>query len=223
MNEKILVKIAKRFNRFEALIFRMKKLAKSFYHREDVVQISRELLGKFLVTKIDGIITSGMITETEAYAGVGDRASHAYNTRRTKRTEVMYNAGGTAYVYLCYGMHHLFNVITNKKNIPHAILIRSIEPVEGIEEMIQRRKKNKLDYTLTTGPGALSRAMGIYVKHTGISLIGRSIWIEDRGVHVPSEKISESKRIGVDYAGKDSLLLYRFYIKGNQWVSKHPK
>ena len=135
----------------------------------------------------------------------------------------MYTAGGTAYIYLCYGIHHLFNVVTNKKDHPHAILIRSLEPVEGIETMMLRRNKNKLDYTLTAGPGALSAALGIYVKHTGESLQNSLIRIEDRGIKIPGKKIAISKRIGVDYAGKDAELPYRFYIKDNPWVSKHPK
>ena len=201
----------------------MQKLAASFYNRENVLQISKELLGKFLVSKIDGIKTSGMITEVEAYAGVIDRASHAYGGRRTDRTEIMYAKGGTAYVYLCYGIHHLFNVVTNKKDIPHAILIRALEPVEGISDMMLRRKKSKFDYTLTKGPGALSAALGIRVNKTGSSLRGNTIWIEDRGIKIPSKKMVVSKRIGVDYAGADAALLYRFYIRDNPWVSRHPK
>lgn len=199
----------------------MEKLRRSFYQREDVLQISRDLLGKFLVTEFDGFRTSGMITEAEAYAGPGDRASHAFNHRRTKRTEIMYAKGGTAYVYLCYGIHHLFNVVTNKIDTPHAILIRGIEPVEGIEKMMERRSKVKLDFTLTAGPGAVSQALGIHTSHTGTDLLGKSIWIEDRGVKISSKKISTGKRIGVDYAGKDALLPYRFYVKDNSWVSKN--
>lgn len=201
----------------------MKKLTSAFYNRENVLQISKELLGKYLVTQIDGIRTSGMITEVEAYGGVVDRASHAYGGRRTDRTEVMYAQGGTAYVYLCYGIHHLFNVVTNKKDIPHAILIRAIEPVEGIAEMMMRRKKERFDYTLTKGPGSLSEALGIRVSNTGVSLRGNTIWIEDRGIKIPPRKIVVSKRIGVEYAGSDAALLYRFYIRDNPWVSKHPK
>ncbi|MBK6484891.1 MAG: DNA-3-methyladenine glycosylase [Chitinophagaceae bacterium] len=201
----------------------MKKLGKSFYERDNVVQIARELPGKFLMTKIDGIITGGMITEVEAYEGVTDRASHAFNNRRTARTEVMYSAGGTAYVYLCYGIHHLFNVVTNKSGIPHAILIRAIEPAVGIDLMMKRRKKSRLDFTLTSGPGALSEALGIQTQHTGKSLLTGNIWLEDRGIEITQAMITKTTRIGVDYAGTDALLPYRFYIKGNKWVSRKMK
>ena len=197
----------------------MKRLDRKFYLRGNVLQIARELPGKFLITKFDGIVTGGMITEVEAYAGVTDRASHAFNNRRTARTEVMYAAGGTAYVYLCYGIHHLFNVVTNKTGIPHAILIRAIEPVEGIRTMMKRRKKHLLDATLTAGPGALSEALGIHTQHTGMSLLNGNIWLEDRGVLIPEMKITETTRVGVAYAGADALLPYRFYITGNKWVS----
>ena len=197
----------------------MKKLPRSFYTRNDVVLIAKELLGKVLVTDLDGIKTSGIITETEAYAGVIDRASHAWNERRTARTEIMYATGGSAYVYLCYGIHHLFNVVTNKKNIPHAVLIRSVEPLEGSEMMLMRRSKPKADYALTTGPGSLSNALGIRVQHTGLDLCGDRIWIEDRRIQIPG--IIESKRIGVEYSGADAKRMYRFYIKDNKWVSKN--
>ncbi len=197
-----------------------KKLSRSFYTREDVVAISRELLGKFLVTKINGAVTAGMITETEAYNGMEDRASHAYNGRRTARTEIMYSAGGTAYVYLCYGIHHLFNIVTNKKSIPHAVLIRAIEPVDGIEMMMKRRKMKELSHRLTAGPGSMSRAVGITTRHTGMNLSGNTIWVEDRGVYFNSDDIVSSERIGVEYAGEHAKRLWRFTVKGNQWMSK---
>ncbi|MBK9731394.1 MAG: DNA-3-methyladenine glycosylase [Chitinophagaceae bacterium] len=199
-----------------------KKLPLSFYLRSNVLRIARELPGKFLVTEIGGVKTSGMITEVEAYEGITDRASHAYNHRRTNRTEVMFAQGGTAYVYLCYGIHHLFNVVTNQLNIPHAILIRAIEPVEGIATMMERRKKLKLDFTLTAGPGAVSQALGISTAYTGSSLLSRSIWLEDRGIKIAPRKIIAGPRIGVEYAGEDSMRPYRFYITGNSWVSKQP-
>lgn len=201
----------------------IKKLGISFYERDNVVQIARELPGKFLMTKIDGIITGGMITEVEAYEGVTDRASHAFNNRRTARTEVMYCAGGTAYVYLCYGIHHLFNVVTNRSGIPHAILIRAIEPTVGIGTMMKRRKKRLLDFTLTSGPGALSEALGIQTQHTGKSLLTGNIWLEDRGIEITQAMITKTTRIGVDYAGTDALLPYRFYIKENKWISRKLK
>lgn len=198
----------------------MKKLPASFYLRSSVVGIARDLLGKVLVTDIGGLRTAGMITETEAYEGVSDCASHAYNHRRTRRTEVMYAEGGTAYVYLCYGIHHLFNVVTNKKEIPHAVLVRSVEPLEGLGVMLQRRNKIKPVRELTSGPGALSQALGIKTSDSGESLLANCIWIEDRGITVARKNIIAGTRIGVAYAGEDALLPYRFYIEGNQWVSK---
>lgn len=195
-------------------------LPKSFYLREDVVGIARELLGKVLVTNIDGQTTSGIIVETEAYAGVNDKASHAYGDRRTKRTEIMYHEGGVAYVYLCYGIHHLFNVVTNIKDVPHAVLIRAVEPLENIPLMIERRRKSKLDTTLTAGPGAMSQALGIKTIHTGLSLNSSSIYIEDRDLTVKDSNIEERSRVGVAYAKEDALLPYRLSIQGNKYVSK---
>jgi len=195
-------------------------LTESFYTRKDVVKIAKELLGKVLVTNIDGIKTSGMIVETEAYAGAGDKASHAYGNRRTNRTEIMFRNGGSAYVYLCYGIHHLFNVVTNVQDVPHAVLIRAIEPLEGIEYMLQRRKKEKLTPALTAGPGAMSAALGIVTSHTGILLRDDAIYIEDRGIKVPAKDIVAATRVGVAYAQEDAMLPYRFYIKGNKYVSK---
>ncbi|MFN4248289.1 MAG: DNA-3-methyladenine glycosylase [Flavipsychrobacter sp.] len=193
-------------------------LSPSFYMNEDVVQVAKDLLGKVIVTKIDGITTSGIITETEAYAGITDKASHAYGGRRTNRTEIMYARGGVAYVYLCYGIHHLFNVVTNVQDIPHAVLIRAIEPVKGIDAMLQRRKKTKLQPQLTSGPGAMSMALGIHTSHTGLSLAKGIITIHDEGLSV--EDIIATTRIGVDYAKEDALLPYRFYNEGNKFISK---
>lgn len=198
------------------------KLEKDFYLREDVVEISRELLGKYLFTKIDGELTAGIITETEAYAGETDKASHAYNNRRTKRTEVMFAEGGVSYVYLCYGIHHLFNVVTNFKNIPHAVLVRAIKPVEGIKTILQRRKlAYSTDITeqvlsgkkkIAGGPGTVSQALGIHTAHSGLDLTQNKIWIEDKGVAVKTTDITIGPRIGVDYAGEDAKLPYRFLI-----------
>lgn len=192
----------------------------AFYQRSNVVQIAKELLGKILVTNIDGFYTSGMIVETEAYKGVGDKASHAFNHRRTKRTETMYAHGGVAYVYLCYGIHHLFNVVTNVEHTPHAVLIRAIEPLEGIDIMLQRRKKEKLTPLLTGGPGAMSEALGIKTKHTGLNLQSSEIHIEERGIKIPKNSIVNATRVGVNYAQEDALLLYRFYVKDNKYVSR---
>jgi len=201
----------------------MQKLDIEFYRRQNVVQIARELLGKVLVTYWKGVVTSGRIVETEAYAGVIDKASHAAGGRRTPRNEIMYGQGGYAYVYLCYGIHHLFNVVTNSEDVPHAVLIRALDPIEGIEEMLFRTAKKKLDHTLTRGPGNVSKALGIFTKHTGVSLLGNKIFITDDGGKYSKKEIAASPRIGVDYAGKDALLPYRFYVKGNPFVSGRPR
>jgi DNA-3-methyladenine glycosylase len=190
----------------------MKKLEKKFYLRDDVVKISRELLGKVLCTNIDGRYTSGIITETEAYNGVIDKASHAYNNRRTNRTEVMFGEGGVAYVYLCYGIHFLFNIVVNKKETPHAILVRAIKPLEGTEIMMERRKAKKLTDKMTIGPGTVSQALGITTKHTGVDLTGNLIWLEDRGVKVKEKDIVIGPRVGIDYAEEHKDLPYRFRI-----------
>lgn len=199
---------------------KFQKLPENFYQRNDVTIISKELLGKFLISDIDGIVTGGMITEVEAYNGISDKASHAFGGRRTNRTETMYGKGGICYVYLCYGIHHLFNVVTNKINIPHAVLIRAIEPIIGIDEMLKRRKKINIQPTLTSGPGSMSSSLGIKTSDSGSDLCGNRIYIEDRGINISDSKIISTKRVGVDYAGKDALLKYRFYIKENKFISK---
>jgi DNA-3-methyladenine glycosylase len=196
-----------------------KKLNQSFYNRKDVVQIARELLGKILVTKFDGIRCAGRIVETEAYAGVNDRASHAFGGRRTARNEHLYGRPGTVYVYICYGLHHLFNVITNKKDIPHGVLIRALEPIEGIEYMLQRTGKPIADYTLTKGPGNLARAMGMSKLHTGGDLFSEEIYIEDDGKRYKKDQILITKRIGVESAREDAELPYRFIVKSSPYVS----
>ncbi len=186
------------------------KLLLSFYQREDVVLIAKELLGKIIVTRFDGIITSGRIIETEAYNGIADKASHAYGGRRTARTEIMYQQGGIAYVYLCYGIHHLFNVVTNSRDTPHAVLIRSVEPLIGIEEMMYRLNKTKNDKTIIKGPGNTSKALGISIQHTGYSLVSKDLFIENDNYKVNPAKILTGARIGVDYAQEDAALPYRF-------------
>jgi DNA-3-methyladenine glycosylase len=198
----------------------MQKLAASFYERDNVLLIAEELLGKILVTLFDGRLTSGRIVETEAYNGIIDRASHAYGGRRTNRTEVMFGASGVAYVYLCYGIHHLFNVVTNGTDIPHAVLIRGIEPLEGKEYMMERMKRTIFDHTIGRGPGNVSKALGIKTIHTGRSLDADDLFIADDGWRYLPAEIVASPRIGVDYAGEDALLNYRFYVKGNLFVSK---
>ena len=194
-------------------------LPKSFYQREDVLQISKELLGKHLVTNFDGIRTVGKIVETEAYRGPEDKACHAYNNRRTKRTETMFAKGGVAYVYLCYGIHHLFNVVTGKQDVPHAILIRAVEPVEGMDVMLARRKFTKIKTTLTAGPGTLTKALGITTAHDTLDLTGNQIWIEDTGEEIKEKNIIASPRVGVAYAQEDALLPWRFRVKNSKWTS----
>lgn len=194
-------------------------LPDQFYQREDVLQISKDLLGKALLTQIDEKeATGGIIVETEAYAGPQDRASHAYANRKTPRNEAMYLAGGVSYVYVCYGIHRLFNVVTNINGIPHAILIRAIQPTDGIPMILQRRQKHRLSREVTGGPGSLTKALGITESHNKISLQGPTIWIENRGIVV--EEIIESPRVGIDYAGDDALLPWRFRIANNPWTSK---
>ncbi|HXR83882.1 MAG TPA: DNA-3-methyladenine glycosylase [Hanamia sp.] len=197
----------------------MKKVPLSFYNRKDVVKIARELLGKIIVTHFNGQITSGKIVETEAYVGITDKASHSFKGRRTGRNEHMYSAPGTAYVYICYGMHQMMNIVTNEKEIPDAILIRAIEPLEGIEIMLQRTGKNKLDKTLTRGPGNVGKALGIFKHHSGLFLLDDEIFLLYDEEKIADEKIGISKRIGVESAGSDALLPYRFYVKGNKFVS----
>lgn len=205
------------FNIFKIIL--MKKLPLSFYNRKDVVKIARELLGKIIVTDFNGQITSGKIVETEAYVGFIDKASHSFAGRRTSRNEHMYSAPGTAYVYICYGMHHMMNIVTNEKEIPDAILIRAIEPVQGIEMMLERTGKNKLDKTLTRGPGNVGKALGIFKHHSGLFLLDEQIYLLDNGEKIADENVGISKRIGVESAGADASLPYRFYVKGNRYVS----
>ena len=193
------------------------KLGEEFYIREDVVQIARDLLGKHLMTDLGGGITGGMITETEAYAGVIDRASHAYDHRRTARTEVMYSRGGAAYVYLCYGIHSLFNIVTNVENVPHAVLIRGIYPDTGIGIMKERTGKAKIGPESGNGPGRVSSLLGIHYSQSGTSLLGDQIWVEDRKIIPNGSEIISGPRIGVDYAGSDALLPYRFILKNKSF------
>jgi len=197
----------------------MKKVPLSFYQRKDVVKIAKELLGKIVVTNFDGQVTSGRIVETEAYVGITDKASHSFAGKRTSRNEHMYSAAGTAYIYICYGMHQMLNVVTNDKEIPDAVLIRAIEPLEGIEIMSQRTGKKVNDKTLTRGPGNVGKALGIFKHHSGLYLLDKEIYLLDNGEKISDENIGTSKRIGVESAGADALLPYRFYMKGNKYVS----
>jgi DNA-3-methyladenine glycosylase len=196
----------------------MKKLPLSFYLRNDVVKISKELLGKVLVTNWNNEYTSGRIVETEAYAGESDRASHA-SKGRTTRTEVMFNEGGKAYVYLCYGIHQMFNIVTNKEGIPHAILIRGVAPLEGVDIMLRRTGKKNLDHTVARGPGNVGKAFGFHTSQCGISLLSDELYIADDGFTLSPSMIGTSPRVGVDYAGEHAAWHYRFFIKGNVNVS----
>jgi DNA-3-methyladenine glycosylase len=201
----------------------MKKLTIDFYDRQDVATIAKELLGKILVTKFNGIITSGRICETEAYVAVADKASHSFGGKRTERNEHMYATAGTSYVYICYGMHHLFNIVTNKKDVPDAVLIRAVEPIKGIEDMLIRTGKKVLDNTLTKGPGNVGKALGISKAHSGLNLLKNELYVADDGFKLTEAEIGSSKRIGIDGAGAAAIALpYRFYIRGNKFVSGTP-
>lgn len=186
-------------------------IPRAFYQHHDVVQLAQSLLGKYLLTEFDGIVTGGPIVETEAYKGIEDRACHAYGGRRTKRTEVMFWEGGVAYVYLIYGLHAMFNIVTYTEGHPHAILIRALKPEIGIEAMLSRRGKQVLDKTLTSGPGSLAQALNITTQLTGTPLDAPPIWLEERGIQV--QEITATPRIGVDYAGDDALLPWRFVAR----------
>lgn len=192
----------------------MKKIPLSFYQENDVLTLSKSLIGKYLLTKLwpENEITGGMIIETEAYCGENDKASHAYKNRRTKRTETLFSIGGTAYIYLCYGLHNLFNIVTNKEDVPHAVLIRAIKPEIGIEVMLKRRNKEKVIPGLTKGPGSLCKALGMSREHDGCLLDSDHIWLEDRGIHIPDKDIKQTPRIGIDYAEEDAAKPWRFVL-----------
>jgi DNA-3-methyladenine glycosylase len=196
------------------------KLPESFYLSNNVVDIARNLIGKYLFTRINGITTGGYIVETEAYNGVIDKASHAYGNRLTPRTQTMFAQGGVAYVYLCYGIHEMLNVVTSVEGQPHAVLIRAVNPTEGLDEMLYRRNMALVKPNITAGPGSVGKALGISRKLNGISFQSDELWIEDRGLTFTDEQIAAVPRIGVAYAAEDALLPYRFYVKGNVYVSK---
>lgn len=193
------------------------KPGKAFYQRGNVVTIARQLLGKQLFTNIDGVITGGTVVETEAYSWK-ERGCHAYGNKKTERNAIMFEEGGYSYVYLIYGMYHLFNVVTNTNNKADAVLIRALEPTVGIETMRLRRQVSN-DRQLTSGPGKLTKALGITRKQNGKWLEDDEVWMEDGG-KVAKSQIVVSKRIGIDYAGEDADLPWRFYLRDNLWVSK---
>lgn len=194
-------------------------LPRDFYTRENVVDVARDLLGKTLCSNVDNVISKAVITETEAYAGVEDRASHAYGGRRTARTEPMFAEGGIAYVYLCYGIHHLFNVVTGRRDNPLAVLIRAGLPLAGVDAMLVRRGRDKVDKKLLAGPGSLSKALGIRTELSGTGLSGTSVWIEDHGIEIADTSIAVGPRIGVDYAAEDAARPYRFVIADDRLIA----
>lgn len=201
-----------------------KVLSTAFYQRADVVEVARNLLGKILITNVEGRLASGMIVETEAYHGEDDRASHAYLRRRTSRTETMFLPGGHAYVYLCYGIHQLFNVVTHQKDEPDAVLIRAVEPLSGQETMLERRKMKAVTYKLCQGPGCVAQAFGIDKRLNGSDLTrSPHIWLEDHGIVYDEGQILATTRIGVEYAKEDALRPWRFLVRHNPWVSARPK
>ena len=187
------------------------KLDIAYYQDEHVVRLARSFLGKVLVTKVNGMLTSGLITETEAYAGINDKASHAYGNKHTQRTDPMYRAGGIAYVYLIYGMYSLFNIVTAPEGIPHAILIRAIEPLDG-KSIMEERRQMKTGRGFSDGPGKLTIALGIHYSDSGESLYGDKIWIEDRKIAIDESRILIGPRVGIDYAEEDALKPYRFLM-----------
>lgn len=196
-----------------------KKLPREFYTRANVLTVTRELLGKLLVVPApDGTRVSGIIVEAESYRGPEDRASHAYGGRRTNRTETMYQIGGRAYVYFVYGMYYQFNVVTNVAEIPHAVLIRAVEPVEGIEVM-RKRRHNQPDHNLSNGPGKLCIALGIDRQLDRADLLGNQVWIEE-GEKISARRIASGPRIGIDYAEEWAAKPWRFWIRDNVFVSK---
>ena len=195
------------------------KLPPTFYQRGDVVAITKELLGKILVTNFDSKFTAGRIVEAEAYNGPFDKAAHSYNNRRTNRTEVMFNVGGVAYIYLIYGIHQMFNIVTNIEGIPNAILIRALEPIAGIDTMLERTAKTMHGFDLTRGPGNVAKALGFHTSQTGMSLQSDLLYIADDGFTYNDADLIATTRVGVNYAGEDALLPYRFLVKGNKYVS----
>lgn len=194
------------------------KLEESFYQQTDVTKVAKELLGKVLYTRIGRKTTSGIIVETEAYSHI-EKGCHAYLNRKTKRNEVMFNDGGYVYVYLCYGIHNLFNVVTGAAGSGDAVLIRALEPIDGIEWMKERMNTSSVR-RITSGPGKLTKALGIDRSFNAMHLTGSDVWIGDEGLTLKKSQIIASKRIGIDYAEEDADLLWRYTIKDNIWVSK---
>ena len=201
------------------------KLSREFYLRSDTLRIAQDLIGKLLVVPAEnGERVSGMIVETEAYLGEIDKAAHSYNNRRTARNEITYEIGGHAYVFFIYGMYFQFNVVCGAKDSPHVVLIRALEPVEGVETMRERRlRKNPNsampDKNLTSGPGKLCIALDINRRLNGEDLLGENMWLEDYRAF-PADEMKIGKRIGIDYAEEFAEKPWRFWLKNNANVSK---
>lgn len=200
------------------------KLNISFYRR-DTLLVAKELLGKKLVHKINGKILSGIIVETEAYMGIQDKAAHSYGGRKTERTKVMFEAGGVSYIYFIYGLYYCFNVVTAEEGIPQAVLIRALQPVEGIEDMaLLRVNKNIKELTkkqiinIANGPAKLCSALKLDKTLNAVNLTSDILYIED--VNYNNFEIVETTRIGIDYAEEAKYYPWRFYIKDNPYISK---
>ncbi|HEX3028498.1 MAG TPA: DNA-3-methyladenine glycosylase [Clostridia bacterium] len=192
-------------------------LQREFYER-DTLLVAKELLGKKLVHETDEGKTVGRIVEVEAYIGPGDAAAHTYKGLRSIRTEVAFGPGGHAYVYMIYGMYYCFNIVTNKKDKPEVVLIRALEPIEGIELMMHRRGTEKIK-NLCSGPGKLCGAMHIGKKDNAADLCGDSLYLLDSARILESD-ILATPRINIDYAGEAINYPWRYVIKGNKYVSK---
>ncbi|GLR16785.1 DNA-3-methyladenine glycosylase [Portibacter lacus] len=199
-------------------------LPRSFYEGEDILEISKSLLGKKLCSDIGGQFTSGIIVETEAYKAPEDKASHAFGNKVTPRTVTMFSPPGTGYIYIIYGMYHLFNVITGPEGTAHCILIRAVEPLDGQDVMLERRGKPSMIKAVTNGPGKFSIAMGMHKKYDATDLtISSDIWIETGWPELSEEEILVGPRVGMSTAEECSNWPYRFRVKGNKWTSKPDK
>lgn len=201
----------------------MKKLDREFYNRDSIL-VAKELLGKVLVHEIDGQRIAVKIVETEAYMGFEDKAAHSYGGKRTSRVEVMYGDPGFSYLFMIYGMYFCFNIVTNEKEKPQAVLIRAAEPVEGIEWMAQKRFERSYEQLtksqrrgLTNGPGKLCRALSLDKSFNGMDLCGNEVYVEEDKSRNLS--IVTTKRVGIDYAEEAKDYPWRFYIEGNEYVS----
>lgn len=198
----------------------MQKLPQSYFLSDDVVHLAKDLIGKYLFVNTEDVVTGGIIVETEAYKGPEDVGSHAYNHRRTNRNDIMYSAGGVVYMYICYGIHDMLNIVTGPENTAHAILIRAIQPTEGLDVMRERRKVRNEDSRLCRGPGALAKALALKKVHNGISLQDNEIWIEDRGPGFQESELIAGPRIGLNISEPYKSIPWRFYVKGNPHVSR---